>query len=213
MLVELQQRLSTGADHQWPGAARRRRAHGRHRLRQSWSRGKSSAPRTICANKFGVAEAADGCGTILFASRPEIAAGKPTKDGWTSCIRTFALEGVKYLFDDVAHAGTCALNRLANSDPGVSRPHTRADEHISCCGISQPGVCTNPQTGPRSNFPLTGPTVWEKERRATVILPKDLTPQAWRQNDFSKGIHEMEDQAWLRPHRCRLFRCFLKMMC
>jgi hypothetical protein len=47
-----------------------------------------------------------------------------------------------------------------------------------------------------------------------VFLPKDLTPQTCRrQNDLSIDVHDMEDQVWLRPHKCRLFRCSLKMMC
>jgi hypothetical protein len=63
-----------------------------HGLRQSRRRGKSSTAGTVRADEIGIAEAADGCGAILFAPRPQIAACKPAKDGWTTCIRTFALE-------------------------------------------------------------------------------------------------------------------------
>jgi len=52
---------------------------------------KSAATRTINAYEIGVAEATNSRFSILFQSRPKVAASEPTKDGSAASIRSFAL--------------------------------------------------------------------------------------------------------------------------
>ena len=73
------------------------------RVRQVLGSSKLPATRSVCANKFRVAKLADCTRSILFATRPKIAAGKPHKHGRTTGLSTLPLEGVIHLFDGVGH--------------------------------------------------------------------------------------------------------------
>ena len=61
-------------------------------------------PPTTIADEIGIAEAALRGRAILFAARPQIAAGETAEHGGSSGLRAFALQGLEDLFDGVAHS-------------------------------------------------------------------------------------------------------------
>jgi hypothetical protein len=67
-------------------------------------RGKASAAVTVDADEVGVAEAADGGGTIRLAARPQIAAGEAAKHRDAAGLRAFSLQREEEFFHGVAHA-------------------------------------------------------------------------------------------------------------
>jgi hypothetical protein len=56
---------------------------------------------------------ADGCRTVLLATRPEIAAGKAAEDGRAACLRAFALQRIENFFDRVRHKRSFQLSALS----------------------------------------------------------------------------------------------------
>lgn len=57
----------------------------------------------VYADEIGVAEFADGAFAGVFASGPEVASGKATKDGGAAGVEAFALDGVVDFLYGVAH--------------------------------------------------------------------------------------------------------------
>jgi hypothetical protein len=71
----------------------------RHGTSQSVRRVKLPAAGTLRAHEVGVAELANGLGSILLPTRPQVATGKAAKDGCTPRLAAFSLQGVVDLFD------------------------------------------------------------------------------------------------------------------
>ena len=65
--------------------------------------------RSIRPDELGIAEAADGVGTVGLASRPQVASSEPTEDGRPTCMGSLTLERVEDLFDGVTHDRACTV--------------------------------------------------------------------------------------------------------
>ena len=87
---------------------------------QSLGAVKAAAQRAVGADKVGIAKLADGGGAVLFAARPQVAAGKAAKHGGLAGVGAFALQGVENFLDLVAHGATARGGR-AQARQGVSR--------------------------------------------------------------------------------------------
>src|SRR3984893_3966235 len=102
-MIELQQGLAAGENNKALRLATGPSALDRHR--KGFRAGKTSAARPIHSHEIGIAETANGGGTIFFLAGPEIAAGKAAKYGGAPGIRAFALQREKDFLDRIfAHA-------------------------------------------------------------------------------------------------------------
>jgi hypothetical protein len=86
-------------------------------LRQGIGAVIACAQGAVGSYEIGIAKLAHGAGAVSLAPRPQITTRKATKDRRLSCIRAFALQGVKNLFDLVAH-GTHAKKADSRSKKG-----------------------------------------------------------------------------------------------
>ncbi len=97
--INLQQRFATGQDAKrpnladWPQCCKL--------CSQGLCIGEFAPEGAVGAHELRIAEGANSAGTVLFASRPEVTAGKPAEYGRPSSMRPLALERVKNLFDPV----------------------------------------------------------------------------------------------------------------
>lgn len=89
--VQLEQWLATGKDHIGAAALGLAFPAIQEVVGQNIGVGKFATAWAIAANKIGIAEATDGSGTVLFSARPEVAAGKPTKDSCTARVCALSL--------------------------------------------------------------------------------------------------------------------------
>ena len=117
--VHLQQGLAAGQHHKAVGAVTRGPQGGNLRS-QGLGAVKAAAQRAVSANKVGIAKLADGSAAVLFAARPQVAAGKAAKHGGLAGVGAFALQGVENFLDLVAHGATARGGR-AQARQGVSR--------------------------------------------------------------------------------------------
>src|SRR5687768_14665384 len=129
LLVELQQRLATGADDERPGAAhplpRPLRHHG---ARERGGILELPAVRTG-PDEVGIAEGAGGVRAILLAAAPEVAPGEAQEHRGPSRVRALALERVEDLLDGVAptHRFTATSTYAAGSTrPAWAKPRSRS---------------------------------------------------------------------------------------
>jgi hypothetical protein len=95
--VELQQRFAAG-EYDVAGLRMQRRPQAGDGIGQGSGGRLLVAEFAIGADEIGVAEAADGAGTVRFAPGPEVAAGEAAKHRRATGLRAFALEGIENLF-------------------------------------------------------------------------------------------------------------------
>ena len=100
--IQLEQRLPAGADDE---AGRSPLAAPRlgDVARECGCVFEAAAARPVDAHEISVTEAANRALDVLGTARPEVAAGEPAEDSWSTGIRPFALERVEDLLDQVAH--------------------------------------------------------------------------------------------------------------
>src|SRR5690242_1451927 len=120
-IVQLQQRLATGADNIGT-TSRFVRPFIRNRASERLRVCKASAADTVRAHEIGVAEGADRVCPILLPAAPQIAAGEAQEHRGAAGARALALQGVKYLLHLVTHGAMyrsypCARKRQAGQRP------------------------------------------------------------------------------------------------
>ena len=101
-LVELQQRLPTGAHHE-PLAGNGPGPGGPHPLRQIIGGGELPASRPVRADEIGVAEPADRVRPVGLAPAPEIASREPEEYGGPARVEPLPLEGRVDLLHEIGH--------------------------------------------------------------------------------------------------------------
>ncbi|EAT09859.1 hypothetical protein SKA58_05360 [Sphingomonas sp. SKA58] len=116
-VVHLQHRLPAGqhdiaAFRPFPPEAKRG-------VGQSLGIGELAAAKAIGADEVRIAKAADGAGAILFATAPQIAAGKAQEHRAPPRLHPFALERQEHLLDRIAHR--LGLGRLHGIDGGIGQ--------------------------------------------------------------------------------------------
>jgi len=74
---------------------------GRNALGQGIGRGELATQGAVGAHEVGIAEAADGAGTVGLAATPEVAARKAAEHGGHARLPAFALQGVEDFLDAV----------------------------------------------------------------------------------------------------------------
>jgi hypothetical protein len=102
--IQLQQRLTTGADHKLSTVGRPvqtgfSRPLPIDRPSQLFGRLKLSAASAINTNKIGIAKSAHRRRPVALAPRPEIAARKAAEDGRPAGVSPFTLECVEDFLD------------------------------------------------------------------------------------------------------------------
>jgi hypothetical protein len=102
-LIELQQGLAAGENNKPVRFASGPNALDCHR--KGFRAGKTSAAPPVHSHEIGIAETANGGGTIFLLAGPEIAAGKAAKYGGAPGVRAFALQSEEdFLYRIFAHA-------------------------------------------------------------------------------------------------------------
>ena len=100
--VELEERLTSGTDHEAP-ARLGRRPGGSYRSRQLPGRREPSSTGPVRADEIGITKLAGGLVAVLLPPGPQVAAGKAAEHRGSPGVGPFALEGVEDLFDGVGH--------------------------------------------------------------------------------------------------------------
>src|SRR5262245_30343118 len=108
-LIDLQHRLAAG-QHDIRPRSRIAVPRGAGGAGEAGGVGELAAARSIGADEIGVAEIADGAGTVRLAARPEIAAGEAAEHGRAAGLHAFALEGVIDFLDRI-HGSNLVPNR------------------------------------------------------------------------------------------------------
>ena len=101
--IELEERLSAGADHEPLAGLDCRATRPRPPPASASAVAEAAAARAVGAHEIGVAELADGLGPVALAAGPQVAAREAAEHRGPAGVGAFALEGVEDLLDRVGH--------------------------------------------------------------------------------------------------------------
>ncbi len=118
--VELQQRLTTGADDERNSVSPVSRPMGVDRPTK-FARGvERTTPRSIHPYKVGIAERTNGGGPILFPAGPQVTSGKTEEDCRPSGLCTLTLQRIVYFLYGISHLVQRVRKRAARPNPRPS---------------------------------------------------------------------------------------------